>query len=469
MGLIIKNVWSKEVLERNDSPVSSSTHLGSFDDDFEKVIFISDTEICLQYWHSADIFSLNEKYIEHRLVFDVLSQFLQFDEDTLIFLESKKMSFWSIPFGMYVGQWKAFPGAGASSTRLGVSNSENGKQLFLVLKKQIFVVRVFEKYRKRLKLKPKIVKRQEIPDWDDENDNDVREISVCRNKIAIRTASRIIVFDVSSNHILFQFPHERGQLDETGLNDEYLAYVDGVAGELVVRGIRTGEIFYKSTSVYKLQTCPNQSIAALGFPTVRYAVQRSVLMTKFTFVNKSENCHIVIYSSLETGTVYFKQTFSGKFYGFTPQLHRKGLLLPESKDVNIKTVPDAIFQLAFLPIAKMDLTSWTIEELEGFHLTEKSVEALKRKHAAVLVAAFVCRFMPENIEAFTELSNALSECFENQNLDGLALSNRLVVSVSDLVNMIMDYFKNHHNALSEEVALRERTEAFINKLNGRRS
>lgn len=469
MGLIIKDVWSKEVLERNDSPVSSSIQLGLFDDDFEKVIFISDTEICLQYWHSADIFSLDEKYIEHRLVFDVLSQFLQFDEDTLVFLESKKISFWSIPFSMFISQWKDFPGAGASSTRLGVSHNENGRQLFLVLKQQIFVVRVVEKYRKRLKLKPKVVKTQQIPDWDDENDNDVREISVCRNKIAIRTASRIIVFDVSSNRILFQFPHKRGQLHETGLNDEYLVYVDGVAGELVVRDIRTGAIFYKSTSVYKLQTCPNQTIAALGFPTVRYSVQKSVLMTKFTFVNKSENCNIVIYSSLETGKLLFKQTFSGKFYGYTPQLHRKGLLLPDSKDVNIITVPDPIFQLAFLPIAKMDLSSWTIEQLEGFHLTKENVEPLRRKNAAVLLAAFVCRFMSENIEAFTQLSDALSECFQNQNLDGLALSNRIVVSVSDLVNMIMDYFRNHHQGLSEEVALKERTEAFINKLNARDS
>lgn len=112
--------------------------------------------------------------------------------------------------------------------------------------------------------------------------------------------------------------------------------------------------------------------------------------------------------------------------------------------------------------SNMDLTSWTLEELEEFDLTMVNVSRLKRKSAAVLLAAFLCQYDSDAEDKFSALSDILLGCFREKDIDGLVLADRTICDASELAELIMDYIDSSKE-FKKNAFLKGKVNVFLKK------
>lgn len=324
--------------------------------ELKKVIDINNDQIAFQYLQSIKIFSVKYARQLHKVKFDwpntFIRQCLRLNFNLLIIRERSptyevRISFWHIWQRKFVYLWDDFPGARRfSRIELGVSNFGNDDKFFLADNENIYIVRLVQVEGDKLQLK--IDNKLQIHGWDDINDKKVYTVSACHSKIAIKTSSRIILFDVSTGSILFQF--SSGHLSENSLTDKYLVYYDLETLQIVVRDAQSSQVISKSVNLEEQTYCRSQISNAIPFHNVRFAIQGSVLTTRLTYrEHRASYWDIFIVSSLETYEVFLKYSSQGKVLRkFIPRLIQYGLVVPVKKYTSLvsmsKTITDAAFE-----------------------------------------------------------------------------------------------------------------------------
>lgn len=118
------------------------------------------------------------------------------------------------------------------------------------------------------------------------------------------------------------------------------------------------------------------------------------------------------------------------------------------------------------PSRQLDFSTWSLEELEDFEISQANVQSLKRKNAPILMAAYICGYEPDETTRFETLKYVLYKSLSFSNINGLVISNRSVVSVSSLTKIIVDYIRNNYHELCEDVLLKGRINAFVKEASG---
>lgn len=473
----VKHLWPDTVLEQDDSAVSSDPIDVSPPSLLKRAIFISDNELLIQGGFSAEIFALAENRLVHDIRFDGgLSQCVQLNERLLIFREAKTIWLWNLRARDIVFRWTSFPGAGQNSTtQIAVPRDGYGDRFFLTHRHKVYMVDVDES-RGGAKVHARVVRSMHIPGWD-HSDKKVCQMAVEGTKMALETECRMVLFDFDSCKLIYRFPFRRAPWFDIAenfcMNEKYLVYFDHKTNKIIVRNVDTAKIISRSPNLSELQyqsdddTDPTDPFT---FRSARFSIQQSILTTKLTSLKNREYRHIIIVSCVITGRVEFMQTAHGNFLWFTPCIHRKGMFFPDKDETRLIALPQSILECAFSEAEtsndwrkQFELCSWTLDELAEFELEKNKVEKLRSNSAAILLSAFVCRYDMENEEKFKGLSTALTECFRYHDIDGLVLSDRNVISTTDLADMIVDYLKGKYKELSKDLLLKGKIKAFINK------
>lgn len=418
----------------------------------------------------------------HEIRFDKgIFQFLQLNDKTLLFRESRRIWLWNIRTRQFVCRWSRFPGAGqTSTTQIAVpsdNNNNGGDRFFLAHAGKFHVVQIVKTRNNRLHVK--LARTQCIPGWDDITDKNVLQITVQKNRIAVETNARIVVFAVSDGKMLFQFPFRRAPwfdvADNFVLTDRFLVYYDNKAGQILVRDLDSSKLFARSPLMTDLRFRPEQDPTLFKFRSARFSATQTTLVCRLTFLKANDYWHVIVVSSLLTGKVSFTHLSRGNVIWFTPHLHPghgviiadayKTILVPLHEHHHTQTLLDDshVDVKSGLEWKGFDLTSYAVDQLVDFHITRDNVEKLKMKSAAALLAAFVCRFDPERRERFETLTRVLEDCFREHDIDGLVVSDREVVPAEDLADMIVKYVREHHEEVSGDMLLKGKIKAFLNK------